>query len=95
MIEVQNLSFSYGERPVLRDVSFALDRGTLLSVLGPNGVGKSTLFRCILGLLKGYTGSITVDGRSVRDLGSRELAKRVAYIPQSNYPAFNLSLIHI
>ena len=92
MIEVQNLSFSYGERPVLRDVSFALDRGTLLSVLGPNGVGKSTLFRCILGLLKGYTGSITVDGRSVRDLGSRELAKRVAYIHQSNYPAFNYSV---
>ena len=91
-IEVKNLSFSYGERPVLRDVSFTLERGALLSVLGPNGVGKSTLFRCILGLLKGYSGTITVDGQSVRDLGARELAKRVAYIPQSNYPAFNYSV---
>lgn len=92
MIEVQNLSFSYGARSVLRDVSFTLERGAMLSVLGPNGVGKSTLFRCILGLLKGYSGTITVDGLNVRDLGARELARRVAYIPQSNYPAFNYSV---
>ena len=57
-LSVQKLSFSYGERPVLEDISFSLEKGEFLSVLGPNGVGKSTLFRCILGLLPGYQGRI-------------------------------------
>ena len=91
-IEVKNLSFSYGNRQVLRDISFSVGKGRLLSVLGPNGVGKSTLFRCILGLLHGFQGEITVDGAVVSNLGARELARKVAYIPQSNYPAFQYSV---
>lgn len=91
-IEVRHLSFSYGSRQVLRDVSFSVGKGRLLSVLGPNGVGKSTLFRCILGLLHGFQGEITVDGTAVSTLGARELARKVAYIPQSNYPAFQYSV---
>ena len=91
-IEVKHLSFSYGKRQVLKDVSFSVGKGRLLSVLGPNGVGKSTLFRCILGLLHGFQGEITVDGVSVSALGARELARKVAYIPQSNYPAFQYSV---
>ena len=57
-IEVKNLSFSYGDRQVLHDISFSVGKGEFLSILGPNGVGKSTLFRCVLGLLSGYTGSV-------------------------------------
>ena len=55
-IEVKNLSFSYGEHEVLHDVSFSVAAGEYLSILGPNGVGKSTLFRCVLGLLAGLHG---------------------------------------
>lgn len=91
-VEVKGLSFSYGARAVLHDVSFTARQGRLLSVLGPNGVGKSTLFRCILGLLKGYTGEILVDGADPKALSVRELARRVAYIPQSSYPAFSYSV---
>ena len=61
-IEVKDLSFSYGASKVLDRVSFTADRGELLSVLGPNGVGKSTLFRCILGLLTATEGQILVEG---------------------------------
>lgn len=91
-ITVKGLSFSYGCRQVLTDVSFTAQQGQLLSVLGPNGVGKSTLFRCVLGLLKGYSGQILVDGADGKTLGTRELAKRVAYIPQSSYPAFSYTV---
>ena len=91
-IEVQALSFAYGEQQVLRDVSFTAETGQFLSVLGPNGVGKSTLFRCILGLLRGYRGSIRVNGADTRHLKAAQLAKLIAYIPQSHYPSFNYSV---
>lgn len=91
-IEVKDLCFSYGEREVLHGVSFKAEQGEFLSILGPNGVGKSTLFRCVLGLLRDYTGSITVEGRNAKSLSIREAAKLVAYIPQSSHPAFNYSV---
>ena len=50
-LEVSDLVFSYGEADVLKSVSFCADRGERIAVLGPNGVGKSTLFRCLLGFL--------------------------------------------
>lgn len=91
-IEVKDLCFSYGEREVLHSVSFRAEAGEFLSILGPNGVGKSTLFRCVLGLLRDYTGSITVEGRDAKTLSIREAAKLIAYIPQSSHPAFNYSV---
>ena len=91
-IVVENLSFAYDTHTVLNNVSFIAAENQLLSVLGPNGVGKSTLFRCILGLLKGYTGSIKVDGQNMRKISAREMAKRIAYIPQSHYPSFNYTV---
>jgi iron complex transport system ATP-binding protein len=61
--------------------------------LRPNGVGKSTLFRCILGLLNGYSGEILLDGENIRKLSAGEMAKRIAYIPQIYYPSFNYSVL--
>ena len=94
-IEVKNLSFSYGDRPVLHDISFSLGKGEVLSILGPNGVGKSTLFRCVLGLLSGYTGQVLVDGVDARSFSVREAARHIAYIPQSSHPVFNYSVFDI
>ncbi len=92
-LEVKNLSFSYGEHPVLENVSFSVDGGQVLSVLGPNGVGKSTLFHCMLGLRKPQAGAILADGRDISALTSRELAKKLAFIPQSNHPVFSFSVL--
>ena len=94
-IEVKNLSFSYGDRPVLHDISFSVGKGEFLSILGPNGVGKSTLFRCVLGLLSGYTGQVLVDGVDARSFSVREAARHIAYIPQSSHPVFNYSVFDI
>ena len=94
-IEVKNLSFCYGDRPVLHDISFSVGKGEFLSILGPNGVGKSTLFRCVLGLLSGYTGQVLVDGVDARSFSVREAARHIAYIPQSSHPVFNYSVFDI
>ena len=91
-IQIDHLSFSYGDHQVLKDVSLNANKGELLSLLGPNGVGKSTLFKCVLGLLQGYSGEAYLEGESTRQLGAKELAKRIAYIPQSHYPSFNFSV---
>lgn len=91
-IEIRSLCFAYGEQQVLRDVSFTAQTGEFISVLGPNGVGKSTLFRCILGLLRSYRGSILVNGKDTRQMKASQLARQIAYIPQSHYPSFNYSV---
>lgn len=92
-LELKNVSFSYGDRLILDQVSFTLHQGEFLSVLGPNGVGKSTLFRCILGRLTDYTGEITSGGQDIRALSRRDAAQRIAYIPQIHQPTFEYSVL--
>ena len=91
-LSVSHLTFAYDKTPVLNDVSFTLGEGTLLAILGPNGVGKTTLFRCILGEQKRYSGTIEIDGAETKALGARALAHRIAYIPQTHAPAFRFSV---
>jgi iron complex transport system ATP-binding protein len=78
-----SLAFAFGDRSVLRGVSLSLAAGEVVSVLGPNGSGKSTLIRCLLGLLDVRDGTIVWDGRPLRNWRRRELARRVAYLPQA------------
>jgi iron complex transport system ATP-binding protein len=94
-IDVKQLIFSYRKKQVLQDISFTLPRQSLMCVLGPNGVGKSTLFQCILGLLTKYSGQIRIDGEDVRGFSPSSLARRVAYVPQSHSPAFSYSVMEM
>ena len=88
MLEVENLEFSYGARQVLKNISFRAGHEELIFVLGANGAGKTTLFRCMLGLLHGYRGRILLDGQNVAALPAKELARRIAFIPQFHNPVF-------
>ncbi|MCR4675830.1 MAG: ABC transporter ATP-binding protein [Sphaerochaetaceae bacterium] len=94
-LDVKNLSFSYGSKGpgVLKDVSFSASSGEIIVFLGPNGVGKSTLFRCILGFLRPDSGQVLIDGKSTLDYKRQELSRLLAYIPQSYSPAFNHSVL--
>ena len=92
-MHVKDLRFAYGEREVLRGISFDTNDGAFLSVLGPNGVGKSTLFRCILGLTPPTGGEVTVDGEKIAHLSPAQLARKMAYIPQSHHALFNFSVL--
>lgn len=67
MIQVDNISFSYTDKPFIKDVSFEVKKGEILGFLGPSGAGKSTLQKILIGVLTSYTGSVKINGLEVRD----------------------------
>ena len=77
-IEIRNLSFSYEKTPVLSDVNFSVDSGDFLAIIGPNGGGKSTLMKLIVGLLKPSEGDVRVFGEKVP---SKKVS--IGYVPQN------------
>ncbi len=96
MLEIDKASFGYrknqGDKVVLSDVSFTLERGELLCVLGANGIGKTTMYRTILGFLPLLGGSIRVDGEETADMTRARLARAIAYVPQQHTPPFPYSV---
>ena len=84
MIEVKNLSFAYGKREILRDVSFKAESGEIVVILGNNGAGKSTLVTCLNHILKPKSGKIILNGKDAETLSKRELAQYISYVAQKN-----------
>lgn len=84
MLAVDSLAFGFPGRSVGRDVSFTLAAGEVMCVLGPNGGGKTTLFRTVLGLLEKQSGSIKLDNQRLETLSRAETARRVGYVPQGH-----------
>jgi len=82
ILEVESVSFSYSSRLVLRDIRFKVERGEILVILGPNGVGKTTLLKCMNAILHPDTGTVFVDGQSVLSLDSSEIARLIGYVAQ-------------
>ena len=83
-IEVRGLSFSYGRRHVLKDVTFMVGDREFVGVLGPNGSGKSTLLNCLSGLLAPDQKKVYVWGKDVAVTGNNEMARLVAIVPQDS-----------
>ncbi len=88
-IGVINGNFSYGKKPILKDINFNLEKGEILSILGPNGIGKTSLIKCITGLLEWTSGSSQVDKTDIRKMTKKELWKKISYVPQSIHFAFS------
>jgi iron complex transport system ATP-binding protein len=93
MLEVGKLHFSYGQLPVLEGVSFDARPGEVCGLFGPNGCGKTTLFRCCLGLLRGHADVLSVNGRPLAPMPPAGRARLMAYVPQEHKPPFPL-LVH-
>lgn len=84
-LRVEHLSKSYKKRPVLRDVTFGVDRGEAVALLGPNGAGKTTSFYITTGLINPDSGRILIDGQDVTDLPMYRRARMgVGYLPQES-----------
>jgi iron complex transport system ATP-binding protein len=83
LLTATDISFAYGDRVALRGVSVSLAAGEVVAVVGPNGSGKSTLIRALLGLHEIKRGAIEWEGKPIRAFPRRELARRVAYLPQN------------
>lgn len=84
MITVRNISFSYGRGDILKDISFDFRPGECVGILGNNGAGKSTLITCLNKIMAPRTGSLSVDGRNVMELGRLERAKCISYVAQKH-----------
>ena len=81
LVELSNLDFSYGQTPALRQINLAVPQGSILGLIGPNGGGKTTLVRLLMGLVRPTRGSIRIDGLLPRDAVRR--GNIIGYLPQN------------
>jgi iron complex transport system ATP-binding protein len=97
MLSVANASFTYStsEKSIFRNISFSLQKGESLCILGPNGIGKTTLLKCIAGLEFLAGGTVSLGDRDISRINRRDIAKILAYVPQFHQPVFAYSVFDI
>ena len=94
-VEVNKLDFFYGKNHTLKNISFKVGKGEFLGIIGPNGSGKTTLLKIIDNLLKPNAGFIKIDGENIDNFKLRELAKKIAYVPQITSVTFEFTAYEI
>lgn len=93
MLNVKQLSGGYDpKKPIIKDISFKVEKGQFVGILGPNGSGKSTLIKVISGILAETSGSVLIDGKNRKDYSTKELARKMAVLPQLHAHAFSHSV---
>ncbi len=92
-IKIDDLCFSYSSVPVLKDITMDLSGAKFVSIMGPNGVGKSTLIHCMNKILKPTSGSVMLDDREVNDITIKEMATIIGYVPYSANDTFPLTVV--
>lgn len=95
ILEIQDLTAGYGNGDIIKNISFSLNKGEFLSVLGRNGSGKSTMIKAIQGLLMDISGKILLDGKEMSAHKPSELAQKMAYVPQMFEVSFEFTVEEI
>ncbi len=91
-LQAQDITVSFGDRPVLAGITADFAKGGLIAIVGPNGAGKSTLLACLAGLLKPGAGAILLDGASVAAMPGRQRARRIAFLAQTPEIAWDVDV---
>src|SRR5699024_6867094 len=92
MIDVKEITGGYCNKPILKDISFEVDKGDIIGVLGRNGSGKSTLLKMIRQILPFQKGEITIKGKSIRTYNAKEVARLIAVLPQTTTQTFSYTV---
>lgn len=92
VLNCNHVAASYGDHPVLKDVSFSVQEGEFVGIIGSNGTGKSTLIKCISGLISLDGGTISICGKDHAQMKNRERARMVAVVPQSYYVEYDFTV---
>lgn len=82
MIRVEDLSLSYGQKQILNQLNLSVSKGSLSALLGPNGCGKTTLLKCIAGLLNPQVGNVILEDKRISDYSARQLAQKISFVRQ-------------
>ncbi len=94
-LEVRDAVCGYGKKNIVSGISVNVSSGEILCLLGPNGVGKTTFFKTILGFLKLKSGEILIDGKNIHNYSRKQLAKIIGYVPQLHTPTFPFKVFDV
>ena len=94
MLELRNLSFSYDSQPILKNINLMFPSGKMTVVIGPNATGKSTLLKCICGILQGR-GDTLINGKNIKILRPQDIADQISYLSQESNGKAVLSVFEV
>ncbi len=95
MLELANISYHIGDKPLLKDISLKIQPGEVVAIVGANGAGKTTMMKILCGALKPQTGSASLDGKNVSQIDPDRLARRRAVLPQHSTLSFAFSSLEV
>lgn len=92
MLQVSDLDFSYNGAPIFEGIGANVKKGCVVTIVGPNGVGKTTLLKCIARILKPSGGAVRIENQNAGGMSRKELARQVGYVPQSTPSGFSMTV---
>lgn len=96
VINVIDATFAYnGSGNVFEDINLSIKKGNIICILGPNGTGKTTLIKCLNGLLRLKNGEISLNGQDIYSINKNDVAKQIGYIPQGHSPIFPFTVLDV
>lgn len=95
MLEVRDLHAGYDKKEIVHGIDLTVEPGEFVCIIGPNGCGKSTVLKNLLGLIKPFSGTVTMHGKDIHAMTDRERARHFAYIPQAHTPPFPFTVADV
>jgi iron complex transport system ATP-binding protein len=95
LLEARDLAIGYGRTQIAGGLDLSVTEGSVTCLLGPNGVGKTTLFKTLLGLIPALSGSVEIDGSDLSRLDRQAIARHIAYVPQAQIAEFPYTVIDL